>query len=127
MLVACLGLFGLAAFSAEYRTKEIGVRKVLGASVGSVAALLSKEFIQLVIIAIVIALPLSAYMMQKWLDDFAYRIHFSWWMFFISGLVAIDCIGYGEFSCDQSRHVKPGEEFANTMMTDSIDLLLRPD
>jgi len=89
VMVACLGLFGLAAFSAEYRTKEIGVRKVLGASVGSVAALLSKEFIQLVILAIVIALPLGAYMMQKWLEDFAYQIHFSWWMFFVSGTVAV--------------------------------------
>jgi putative ABC transport system permease protein len=89
VLVACLGLFGLAAFSAEYRVKEIGVRKLLGASVGSVAALLSKEFILLVILAIVIALPLGTYVMQKWLDDFAYRIHFSWWMFFVSGFFAI--------------------------------------
>jgi putative ABC transport system permease protein len=89
VLVACLGLFGLAAFSAEYKIKEIGVRKVLGASVGSVAALLSKEFITLVIIAIVIALPLSTYVMQKWLENFAYRIHFSWWMFFVSGLFAV--------------------------------------
>ena len=89
VLVACLGLFGLAAFSAEYRTKEIGVRKVLGASVSSVAALLSKEFIQLVILAIIIALPLASFVMQKWLEDFAYRIHFSWWMFFTSGLVAV--------------------------------------
>jgi putative ABC transport system permease protein len=87
--VACLGLFGLAAFSAEYRVKEIGVRKVLGASVGSVAALLSREFIQLVILAIGIALPLATYVMQKWLEGFAYRIHFSWWMFFVSGLVAV--------------------------------------
>ena len=89
VLVACLGLFGLAAFSAEYRIKEIGVRKVLGASVGSVAALLSKEFIQLVILAIGIALPFSAYIMQKWLDDFAYRVSLSWWMFFASGLTAV--------------------------------------
>jgi len=89
VLVACLGLFGLAAFSAEYRTKEIGIRKVLGASVGSVAALLSKEFLLLIVLAIVIALPLSTYVMQKWLEDFAYRIHFSWWMFFVAGLVAI--------------------------------------
>ena len=89
VLVACLGLFGLAAFSAENRTREIGVRKVLGASVGSVAALLSKEFIKWVVLAILIALPPSAFMMQKWLDDFAYRIHLSWWMFFLSGLAAV--------------------------------------
>ncbi len=89
LVVACLGLFGLATFSAERRTKEIGVRKVLGASVGSMVALLSKEFIKWVVLAIGIALPLSAYMMQKWLDDFAYRIHLSWWMFFASGLLAI--------------------------------------
>jgi putative ABC transport system permease protein len=89
VLVACLGLFGLAAFSAEYRIKEIGVRKVLGASMGSVVTLLSKEFIQLVILAIVIALPLGTYVMQRWLQDFAYRIHISWWMFFVSGLFAV--------------------------------------
>ncbi len=89
VLVACLGLFGLAAFSAEQRVKEIGVRKVLGASVRSVATLLSREFVQLVILAIVIALPLAGYMMQKWLQGFAYRIHFSWWMFLVSGLAAL--------------------------------------
>ena len=89
VLVACLGLFGLAVFSAEQRVKEIGVRKVLGASVHSVAALLSKEFILLVSIAIMIALPLAVFMMQKWLQGFAYQIHFSWWMFLVSGLAAI--------------------------------------
>ena len=89
LVVACMGLFGLATFSAERRTKEIGVRKVLGASVGSMAALLSKEFIKWVLLAIGIAFPISAYMMQKWLDDFAYRIHLSWWMFLASGLLAI--------------------------------------
>ncbi len=87
--VACLGLFGLAAFSSENRVKEIGVRKVLGASVGSVAALLSKEFIQLVILAIVIALPLATYVMHKWLENFSYRIHVSWWIFLVSGLFAV--------------------------------------
>jgi putative ABC transport system permease protein len=89
LIVACLGLFGLAAFSAEYRVKEIGVRKVLGASVGSVAALLSKEFVRLVILAILIAIPLAAFLMQKWLQDFAYRIHFSWWMFIAPGIFAL--------------------------------------
>jgi putative ABC transport system permease protein len=89
VMVACLGLFGLAAFSAEQRVKEIGVRKVLGASVQSVAFLLSKEFIVLVTLAILIALPLAGYVMQKWLQSFAYQIHFSWWMFLVSGLAAV--------------------------------------
>ncbi|PSL43937.1 putative ABC transport system permease protein [Chitinophaga niastensis] len=89
ILIACLGLLGLAIFSAEQRTKEIGIRKVLGASVSSVTALLSKEFIRLVIIAIIIASPLSWYMMNKWLENFAYRIHLSWWMFCTAGALAI--------------------------------------
>ena len=85
IFIACLGLFGLAAFSAEQRTKEIGIRKVLGASVTDVTALLSKDFIKLVIIAIVIASPLAWYFMNKWLQDFAYRITISWWMFVAAG------------------------------------------
>ncbi len=89
VLVACLGLFGLAAFSAENRTREIGVRKVLGASVGSVTALLSREFIKWVLLAISIALPLAAYIMQKWLNDFAYQIHLELWMFLVSALMAV--------------------------------------
>jgi putative ABC transport system permease protein len=89
VLVACLGLFGLAAFSAENRTREIGVRKVLGASVGSVAVLLSGEFVKWVMLSILIALPLAAFIMQKWLDDFAYQIHLQVWMFFISGFIAV--------------------------------------
>ncbi|HLY69787.1 MAG TPA: ABC transporter permease [Puia sp.] len=89
ILIACLGLFGLSAFSAEQRTREIGIRKVLGASVADVAALLSKDFIYLVLIAIVIASPLAWYAMQKWLEDFAYQIQISWWMFALAGLLAI--------------------------------------
>jgi len=89
VLVACLGLFGLAAFSAEQRTKEIGIRKVLGASVTDVTALLSKEFIRLVVIAILIASPLAWYFMNKWLQDFVYRTPISWWMFGAAGLLAI--------------------------------------
>ena len=87
--MACLGLFGLSAFSAEQRTREIGIRKVLGASVTNVAALLSKDFIKLVLIAIVIASPLAWYAMNKWLEGFAYKITISWWMFLIAGLVAV--------------------------------------
>jgi putative ABC transport system permease protein len=89
VFIACLGLFGLAAFSAEQRTKEIGIRKVLGASVTSVTALLSKDFIKLIIIAIVIASPLAWYCMNLWLQSFAYRISISWWMFAAAGILAL--------------------------------------
>ena len=89
VLIACLGLFGLAAFTAEQRTKEIGVRKVLGASVSSIVALLSKDFLKLVLIAIVIATPLAWYAMNRWLQDFAYRIDIEWWVFALAGLLAV--------------------------------------
>jgi putative ABC transport system permease protein len=89
ILISCLGLFGLATFSAEQRTKEIGVRKVLGASVGNVIGLLSKEFLKLVFIAIVIASPVTWFVMNKWLQDFAYRTNISWLVFAITALIAI--------------------------------------
>ena len=89
ILISCLGLFGLAAFSAEQRNKEIAIRKVLGASVGGLAGLLSKDFLKLVGIALVIAIPIAAWAMQKWLQGFAYRITLSWWMFALAGLLAI--------------------------------------
>ena len=89
IFIACLGLFGLSAFAAEQRTKEIGVRKVLGASVASVTSLLSKDFIRLILIAIVIASPLAWYAMNQWLEDFAYRVTISWWMFAAAGLLAV--------------------------------------
>ena len=89
ILIACLGLFGLAAFTAEQRTKEIGVRKVLGASVVSIVTLLSKDFLKLVLIAILIASPLAWYAMHRWLQDFAYKIAIEWWVFALAGLLAV--------------------------------------
>lgn len=89
ILISCLGLFGLAAFSAEQRQKEIGIRKVLGASVSGIVGLLSKDFLILIIIAMVIASPLAWYGMDKWLQGFAYKITISWWMFGLAGVMAI--------------------------------------
>ena len=89
IFIACLGLFGLAAFAAEQRTKEIGVRKVLGASVGSIVTLLSKDFLKLVLIAILIASPLAWWAMNRWLADFAYKIDIEWWVFALAGLLAV--------------------------------------
>ena len=87
--ISCLGLFGLAAFSAEQRNKEVAVRKVLGATVGGLVGLLSKDFLKLVGLALVIAIPLSWWAMQKWLQGFAYRVPLSWWMFALAGVLAI--------------------------------------
>ncbi len=89
IFIASLGLFGLAAFSAEVRTKEIGVRKVLGASVASIIGLLSKDFLVLVSVAIVLAMPLAYWASTVWLQDFAYRVELSWWVFASSGAVAV--------------------------------------
>ncbi|MDQ2721688.1 MAG: ABC transporter permease, partial [Bacteroidota bacterium] len=91
ILVACLGLFGLVTFTAEQRTKEIGIRKVLGASVSGIVQLLSKDFLKLVLVALVIAIPVAWWAMNKWLQSFAYRINITWWTFALAGLVAI-CI-----------------------------------
>lgn len=84
ILIACLGMFGLAAFASEQRTKEIGVRKVLGASVSNIATMLSKEFFKLVMIAAILAFPVAWWVMTKWLQDFAYRIDISWWIFVLA-------------------------------------------
>ncbi len=89
VLISCLGLFGLATFIAESRIKEIGVRKVLGASVASIVTLLSQDFLKLVVIAIVIASPVAWYAMNRWLQDFAYRISIEWWVFVLAGLLAV--------------------------------------
>jgi putative ABC transport system permease protein len=84
-----LGLWGLASFAAQQRTKEIGIRKVLGASVAGIATLLSKDFLKLVIVAIAIASPIAWFLMHKWLQDFAYRISIGWWVFALVGFVAV--------------------------------------
>jgi putative ABC transport system permease protein len=89
IFIGCLGLFGLVTYAAEQRTKEIGVRKVLGASVGGIVAMLSKDFAKLVLIASVIAFPLAWWAMHKWLESFAYRISISWWIFIVAGVAAI--------------------------------------
>ena len=89
LLIACLGLFGLATFTAEQRTKEIGVRKVLGASIASIVGMLSKDFVLLVIIALVIASPIAWYFMNQWLADFAYHVDISWWVFALAGITAL--------------------------------------
>ena len=89
VLISCLGLFGLAAFTAERRLKEIGIRKILGSGVFGIIRLLSGDFTKMVLIAILIALPLSYFIVSKWLESFAYRIELAWWLFAGSGLVAL--------------------------------------
>lgn len=89
ILIACLGLLGLATYTAEQRTKEIGIRKVLGANIGSIVGLLSRDFIKLVLIAIVLATPVAWYGMNKWLEGFAYQVPVHWWVFLIAGVLAV--------------------------------------
>ncbi len=89
ILVSCLGLFGLATYTAEQRTKEIGIRKVLGASVSQVTQMLSKEFLKLVLIASCIAFPIAWWGANKWLQSFAYRVDISWWIFVVAALIAL--------------------------------------
>ncbi len=89
LIIACLGLFGLAAFMAERRTKEIGIRKVLGAGIANLVGLLSKDFLKLVLLSLVIASPITYYFMDNWLQDFAYRTDIQWWIFALVGLAAI--------------------------------------
>src|SRR6185436_6489542 len=89
IIISCLGLFGLATFTAEQRTKEIGIRKVLGASVHGVVGLLSKDFLKLVIIAVLIASPVAWYAMNKWLQNFAYQTSITWQVFALTASIAI--------------------------------------
>lgn len=89
IVISCLGLFGLATFATQQRIKEIGIRKVLGASEAGIMTLLSKDFIQLVAISFLIAFPVGWWAMNKWLQSFAYRINISWWLFALVGLMAM--------------------------------------
>jgi putative ABC transport system permease protein len=89
IMVACLGLLGLSTYTAERRTKEIGIRKTLGASVGNITSMLSKDFLKLVLIAIFIAFPIAWWIMNKWLQNFAYRINVSWWIFMVAGVLTV--------------------------------------
>ena len=89
ILIACLGLFGLVTFAAQQRTKEIGIRKVLGASVNEIARLLSTDFLKLVLMAFIIATPIAWFFMNKWLQNYAYRIKIGWWIFIVAGVLAM--------------------------------------
>jgi putative ABC transport system permease protein len=89
LFIACLGLLGLATYAAEQRTKEIGIRKVLGATVSNIAGMLSKDFLKLVIVAAFITFPVAWWAMSKWLQDFAYRTSISWWIFLLAAVVAV--------------------------------------
>ncbi|MEO8112606.1 MAG: FtsX-like permease family protein, partial [Ginsengibacter sp.] len=89
ILVACLGLFGLVTYAAEQRVKEIGIRKVLGAAIPDIMGMLSRDFVKLILISICIACPVAWWMMTKWLQDFAYRVNISWWVFAETGLLVL--------------------------------------
>ena len=89
ILIACLGLYGLAAFTAEKRSKEIGIRKTLGADVKTILAMFTNDFSKLVLIANIIAWPVAYYFMNKWLQSFAYRINLNWWIFVLAGGIAL--------------------------------------
>jgi putative ABC transport system permease protein len=89
IFISCLGLLGLSSYSTMQRTKEIGIRKVLGANVAGIVNLLSIDFIKLMLIALVIAAPIAWFGMNKWLQEFAYRIGISWWVFLMAGITAI--------------------------------------
>ncbi|MBV9962630.1 MAG: ABC transporter permease [Parafilimonas sp.] len=88
-IIACLGLLGLVIFTTTQRVKEIGIRKVLGASISSITIMLGKSFMQMVAIAVIIAIPITWFAMNKWLQDFAYRINIQWWMLLLTGLIAV--------------------------------------
>ena len=89
IFISALGLFGLAAFTAERRTKEIGIRKVLGASINNIISLIAQEFLWMVFLSIIIATPIAWIFMSKWLQNFAYRVSLNWWIFGLAGMTAL--------------------------------------
>jgi putative ABC transport system permease protein len=114
IIIACLGLFALSAFMAEQRNKEIGIRKVLGASVSGITTMLSKDFLKLVILSIVIASPFAYWAMTKWLQDYAYRISIAWWMIAVAGFCCnCNCVDNDNLSNYKSSDCKSCEEFEN--------------
>jgi putative ABC transport system permease protein len=110
ILLACLGLFGLSSYAAQQRIKEIGIRKVLGASVSSIVAILSKDFIKLATVATIIATPVAWWVMSKWLQDFTYRINMSWWIFVAAGaacvLIAVMTVSFQAIKAALSNPIK---------------------
>ena len=110
IFISCLGLFGLAAYTAQVRTREIGVRKVLGAGIAGIIRLLATDFVKLVFVAILIAVPVAWYVMDRWLQDFAYKINIGWTVFAIAGclamLVAIVTISFQSIKAAVANPVK---------------------
>jgi putative ABC transport system permease protein len=110
IFIACIGLLGLAAYATQQRTREIGIRKVLGASAGNIVRMLSIDFLKLVLIASVIAFPIAWWAMHTWLQDFAYRINIGWWVFAIAGvsavIIALATISYQAIKAAYSNPVK---------------------
>jgi putative ABC transport system permease protein len=110
ILLACLGLFGLSSYAAQQRIKEIGIRKVLGASVSSIVTILSKDFIKLATVATIIATPIAWWVMSKWLQDFTYRINMSWWIFVAAGaacvLIAVMTVSFQAIKAALSNPIK---------------------
>ncbi|HVX48536.1 MAG TPA: FtsX-like permease family protein, partial [Chitinophagaceae bacterium] len=110
IFISCLGLFGLATYMAENRIKEIGIRKVLGAGVVSIVLLLSKNFLQLVIAAFIIAAPVAWYAMHTWLQDYSYRINVEWWVFAVAGslsiIIAVAAVSYQSVKAALANPVK---------------------
>ncbi len=89
IFISCLGLFGMISFVIQQRTKEIGIRKILGASVQTIVGLLSKDFIQLVLLAVLLSVPIAWYFSERWLENYVYRIQMEWWIFAVAGTLAL--------------------------------------
>lgn len=114
IIISCLGLFGLAAYTAELRTKEIGIRKVLGARITGIVMLISKDFLRLVLIAFVIASVITGYLMQQWLEGYIYRIEISWWIFAMAGsLAALIAVLTVSYQAIRAGYINPVEALRN--------------